>query len=240
MPSVSQFPAIPSEVETSSAHHERTEMAAEQPLHDQVVGEAMNNDEGKQSLPPSSTPSSAKRKRVRFDLLSETPDSPEPVVRRYRKLRCIDNDIKREKKRSSMFDGDETAVTTKKRKTLKSPPPSPLSSPSLAPEQIDDADVLPAEAGTMEGMERKSEAQDEPQQQQSRRRGPVYYHMKLRERLVQRDAATSSAPSHDDEPEHEQLDRLSLYAPPVLPAELAASREPNLEHHRVCQGGARS
>lgn len=143
---------------------------------------------------------------------------------RYRKLRCINNDIKREKKRAVMFDAEEMDVVTKKRKEFKSPPPSPPPSPSPVPQQIPDAVVMNAEDGTDEGLDLKSEAQDEAQEKQKRRRGPVYYHMKLRERLAQRDAATSSSLNQEGVSQLEEVVRPSLFAPPTLPEALSACR----------------
>ncbi|KAK7989894.1 hypothetical protein PG989_010209 [Apiospora arundinis] len=219
MPSQSQFTAPLSEVEADpSAHYEPDSMATEETFDDQVVGKAMETDESEKPLPPSATSSSSKRKRVRFDLPSEAPETPEPVGRRYRKLRCIDNDIKREKKRALMLDADETNVDTRKRKKLTSPPPTP----SPVPQQSSDAHDMKAEDDAVNDAELMLESQGEPQPQQKRRPGPVYYHMRLRERLARRDAATLSAPNQEGDKHHGTLSPPSLYAPPTLPAALAA------------------
>ncbi|KAK8140169.1 hypothetical protein PG984_000235 [Apiospora sp. TS-2023a] len=192
-----------------------TEQAVIQAIEGQIdravykaVSKAMKDDEGAIFVEPVS------RGLDRLSLSDEIAASdrslaqdlhmPRPILCQRRKLRKVDNDIKREKKRKRVrFDDEETDA---KRIKVEKSQPSSMS----ATEQPQKKAIIKRKNHSNGDTNPKlvEQIESESEQGTKKRLGPLHYYTKLRERLAARDglAYNSSNDAMDEsKPSHEYL-----------------------------------
>ncbi|KAK8055624.1 hypothetical protein PG993_000851 [Apiospora rasikravindrae] len=193
----------------------------------EAVCEAINDDDVTRPESPREAPSptlSGPQAAVDRPLVAQ---APIPLLPRHRKLRCIDNDIKREKRSLSEFWEDtleskeswDAEHETKRGRFAR---------------EISDAAAIKAEIGMEEGLklEQKEQA-GSPRPHGRRRLGPVFYHRRLRERLAKRDGVLhlqGHAVKEESEPRHEETAQQPSTEQPYIPRALAAVRHPGKDY----------
>ncbi|KAK7941333.1 uncharacterized protein PG986_013720 [Apiospora aurea] len=213
-----------------------------------AVSKALDDDSDTMYLATPSGPPSPASSATETEV--DPPRAPSPVFPRHRKLRCIDNDIKREKRAISESQDDEVKVEdedwdvepySKKKKVAGSSPPSTSKTEKIPGGTISTKTESGSESGSAEKRPKpKEEEQAGPPQCHGRKRvGTVFFYRRLRERLARRDEALRSqdhAVKKESEPQQEEPAQQPSTEQPYIPRALAAVRHPDKEYKPSTDG----